>query len=98
MIYFIIYYDNIYATGENGFNFEEAYDITRRYLNLRQKYTSYTEQRIYYLIYLIYNYDIDDNKADEIINDTLKQFKNTSPARALIQKGFKSKLDENINH
>lgn len=90
------YYDNIYVVGENGFNFDEAYDIIIKYFSLRQTYNSYTEQRIYYLIYLIYNYNIDDKKADAIINDVLKKYNYTYPARALIQKGFKIDLDKNI--
>ena len=90
------YYDNIYVVGENGFNFEAAYDIIIKYFSLRQTYNSYTEQRIYYLIYLIYNYNVDDKKADMIINDTLKDYNYTYPARALIQKGFKVDLDKNI--
>lgn len=92
------YYDSIYTVGENGFNFEEAYDIIRKYFSLRQIYTSYTEQRIFYLIYLIYNYDVDDKQADSIIKDTLEEYDYTYPARALIQKGFKVNLDNNIKN
>ncbi len=89
------YYDSIYAVGENGFDFDEAYDIIKEYFTLRQKYNTYTEQRINYLIYLIYNFGVDDAKADSIIKDTLKYY-STYPARALIQKGFKLKLDQNM--
>ncbi len=60
------YYDSIYLVGENGFDFDGTYNIIMKYLDLRQTYSTYTEQRIYYLIYLIYNYKVDDKKADKV--------------------------------
>ena len=66
------------------------------YFNLRKIYSSYTEQRIYYLIYLIYNYNLDDKKADNFIKNTLNDYNYTYPARALIQKGFKIDLDNTV--
>ena len=90
------YYDSIYFIGENGFDFDGTYDIIMMYFNLRKIYSSYTEQRIYYLIYLIYNYNLDDKKADNFIKNTLNDYNYTYPARALIQKGFKIDLDNTV--
>ena len=71
------YYDSIYVIGENGFDFEGTYNIIVDYFSLRERYSTYTEQRIYYLIYLIYNFKVDAEKAESMLKDTLDKYNYT---------------------
>lgn len=89
------YYDTIYVVSESGFDFDGTYKKILEYFRLRKKYSTYTEQRLYYLLYMIYNYKVSDEIANKLLNDTLEKY-NTYPARVLIQKGFKIDLDQTI--
>lgn len=95
---YIDYYDGIYAVSEGEFDFDGMYEKITCYFRLRDKFSTYTEQRIYYLIYLIYRFKVNDEKANDLLNDTLDEYKfnGTTPSRALIQKGFKDNLDETV--
>lgn len=94
---YIDYYDSIYSVNDVGFDFEGTYEKIMKFFNLKEKYDTYTEQRLYYLLYIIYNFEVDDEKANKMLNETLKNYNNTSTARALIQKKFKIDLDQIIN-
>ena len=89
------YYDTIYVVSESGFDFDGTYKKILEYFRLRKKYSTYTEQRLYYLLYMIYNYKVSDEIANKLLNDTLEKY-NTYPARVLIQKGFKIDLYQTI--
>ena len=97
---FTDYYDEIFKIDENGFDFSDTLNKVNEYLDLRNKFKDYTEQKIYYIMYIIHNYDIKANKASKLLENTLVSItsknKDLSPARALIQKTFKDELDEKL--
>lgn len=94
---FTEYYENIFSENDNGFDFENALEKARKYFELRKKYSKYTEQRIYYLMYIIYKYEVQDDIAKCWLESTLNSYSSMYPARALIQKGFKDALDKTIS-
>lgn len=93
------YYEETF--GEKNFDISKSANIVRRYYEIEKCYKGktyeYTDQKAFYLMYLDNRYSKSIDKNIEILEETIKEYKKSeeiSPARKLIQKGFKDYLDD----
>ena len=93
------YYEETF--GEKNFDISKSTNIVRRYYEIEKCYKGktyeYTDQKAFYLMYLDNRYSKSIDKNIEILEETIKEYKKSeeiSPARKLIQKGFKDYLDD----
>lgn len=100
-------YDDVF--GDNNFIIEKSPDYIRKYFMIEKEYNNYSiqnktitsDQKYFYIIYMIYNYtDYQENITLAItdLEDIIKRYKanNISDARKLIQVGFKDFLDSEL--
>ncbi|EAD0721913.1 AIPR family protein [Listeria monocytogenes] len=87
-------YDNIFS--EKNLNLEDALSLAQDFFNNEEKFNC-TKQENLYLLYLNNNFGISFEDSYKLLNETITKYRKSedlSPARKLIQKGFKDKLLE----
>ena len=93
------FYDDIFKSDK--FHYEKVPDYVKSYFLIKKdlRGKSVEEQKVFYIIYINYTYDIKDNvKIYDFINKKLEDYSNKEdvPKRPLITGDFKKYIDDNI--
>lgn len=96
------YYTEIFKG--NKFSLENAIKYCKLYYAIDNIYKSekieynYFEQKIFYIVYLVVNFECEIVKAIEILEKTIEEDKsNSTPSRLLLKNKFKDELDKKFN-
>ncbi|WP_342506127.1 AIPR family protein [Sporosarcina sp. FSL K6-2383] len=98
---FTDYYDDIFP--EETFDLDYAYKLAMSFENIKQKYIQLpqykrTDQKVFYIIYLISQYDLDVINAINKLEEAIQTYNVSIPDnRKLIQVNFRKHLDSLVS-
>ncbi|UED78384.1 AIPR family protein [Lysinibacillus sp. CD3-6] len=100
---FIDYYDEIFKSEK--FSLENCLDQAEKFFEIEKEYNNNTQnykvsdQKMFYIIYLITFSELNISDAIEHLENLLKSYNaDVSEARKLIQKGFRDHLESSFNN